>query len=46
MQDIENKGVDTMTLQQVSRLIDWLRSQGFTEEQITECIQYIARSHK
>lgn len=46
MSDINNKGADTMTLQQVSRLIDWLRSQGFTEEQITACIQYIAKTHK
>lgn len=46
MHDIENKGADAMTLQQVSRLIDWLRSQGFTEKQITECIQYIAKTHK
>lgn len=46
MQDIENKGADTMTLQQVSRLIDWLRSQGFNDEQITACIQYIAKTRK
>ena len=46
MHDIKNKGADAMTLQQVSRLIDWLRSQGFNDEQITECIQYIAKTHK
>ncbi len=46
MYHINNKGADTMTLQQVSRLIDWLRAQGFTDEQITECIQYIAKTHK
>ena len=46
MRDIEKKRADIMTLQQVSRLIDWLRAQGFTDEQITKCIQYIAKTHK
>jgi DNA-binding transcriptional regulator YhcF (GntR family) len=46
MQDIKNEGADAMTLQQVSRLIDWLRSQGFSDEQITACIQYIAKTRK
>ena len=46
MYNIENERADIMTLQQVSRLIDWLRAQGFTDEQITECIQYIAKTRK
>ena len=30
-----------MTSRQTVRLIEWLRAQGFTEEQILKCIEYI-----
>lgn len=30
-----------MTSRQTVRLIEWLRAQGFTEEQILQCIEYI-----
>lgn len=36
------KGADTMTVKQIARLIEWLIAQGFTAEQATECIKYIA----
>jgi DNA-binding transcriptional regulator YhcF (GntR family) len=44
MSDINNKGADEMTVKEIARLIDWLKSQGFTAEQINECIKYIANS--
>lgn len=41
-----NIGVESeLTLKEISRLIDWLKAQGFTSEKINECIQYIA-NHK
>lgn len=33
--------MDEMSAKQIVRLIEWLRSQGFTEAQIVECIEYI-----
>lgn len=30
-----------MTARQTVRLIEWLRAQGFTDEQIVECLKYI-----
>jgi len=30
-----------LTAKQTVRLIEWLRSKGFTEEQIVECIEHI-----
>lgn len=30
-----------MTARQTVRLIEWLRGQGFTEEKIVECLEYI-----
>lgn len=30
-----------MTARQTVKLIEWLRAQGFTEEQILKCIEYI-----
>lgn len=37
----EVRKVDEMTARQTVRLIEWLRAQGFTEEQIVECIEHI-----
>ena len=33
--------MNEMTASQIVRLIEWLRSNGFTEKQIVECIEYI-----
>lgn len=32
---------NSMTASQTVRLIEWLRSNGFTEAQIVECLEYI-----
>ena len=32
-----------MTSKEVVNLIDWLKSQGLTAEQILECIEYIEK---
>lgn len=31
-----------MTATEMARLAEWLKSQGFTEAQIIECIKFIA----
>ena len=31
-----------LTTKEIDRLIDWLKSKGFTTEQTAECIKYIA----
>lgn len=31
-----------MTAVETARLIEWLKSQGMTEQQVIECINYIA----
>ena len=33
--------MEELTARQTVRLIEWLRSKGFTEEQIVECIEHI-----
>lgn len=33
--------MDEMTTREVDRLADWLKAQGFTAEQVLECIKYI-----
>lgn len=33
--------MEEMTARQTVRLIEWLREQGFTEEQIVNCIEFI-----
>lgn len=33
--------MEEMTARQTVRLIEWLREQGFTSEQIIECLEYI-----
>ena len=41
---IERGGeMDEMTASQTLRLIEWLRSNGFTDKQIVECIEYISK---
>jgi len=35
-----------MTAVEVARLIDWLKANGFSDEQATECIHYIAYGRK
>lgn len=37
----EVRNVEEMTARQTVRLIEWLRDQGFTEEQIVQCIEHI-----
>ncbi len=33
---------DEMTTKEVDRLADWLRANGHTDEEILQCIKYIA----
>lgn len=33
--------MDELTSRQTVRLIEWLRANGFTDEQIIECIEFI-----
>ena len=33
--------MDEMTTREVDRLADWLRAQGFSAEQVLECVKYI-----
>jgi hypothetical protein len=33
--------VEEMTARQTVRLIEWLRAQGFNEEKIVECLEFI-----
>lgn len=35
---------DMMNIKEVARLIEWLKSKGFTAEEITDCINYIAEN--
>jgi DNA-binding transcriptional regulator YhcF (GntR family) len=37
----EVRNLEEMTSRQTVRLIEWLRAQGFTEEQIVQCIEHI-----
>lgn len=32
---------EMMTSRQTVRLIEWLKKQGFTDEQIVKCLEYI-----
>ena len=38
------KKEDTMTVKEIDRLIDWLKSKGHTAEEATQCIKYIANN--
>lgn len=31
-----------MQLKQIVRLIEWLKSKGMTEEEVYECLEYVA----
>ncbi len=33
--------MDEMTASQTVRLIEWLKSNGFNDQQIVECLEYI-----
>lgn len=33
--------MDSMTTRELDRLADWLKAQGFTAEQVLECLKYI-----
>lgn len=33
--------MDEMTTREVDRLADWLKAQGFTADQVLECVKYI-----
>ena len=35
--------MDELKDKHIQRLIEWLRAQGFTEEQILECIEYLTK---
>lgn len=37
---------DSITVKEIARLADWLKSKGHTAEEIVECIQYIAQKQK
>jgi len=35
--------MNELTVKQITKLIEWLRSNGFTDEKIIECINYIGK---
>ena len=35
--------MEEMQDKHIQRLIEWLKSQGYTEKQILECIEYITK---
>lgn len=39
----ERRAMNEMTSKEVVNLIDWLKKQGMTAEQILECIEYIEK---
>jgi hypothetical protein len=39
-----SKKEDAMTVKEIDRLIDWLKSKGHTAEEATQCIKYIANN--
>ena len=38
----EEKAEEMMNVQEVARLIEWLRSKGVSETDINDCVTYIA----
>lgn len=38
----EEEAVETMTVQEVARLIDWMRAKGLSDTDICNCIKFIA----
>lgn len=39
---IEREDADMMNVQEVARLIEWLRAMGMSESDINDCVTYIA----
>lgn len=39
---IEKEDADMMNVQEVARLIEWLRAMGMSESDINDCVTYIA----
>lgn len=35
--------MDEMTSKEIARLIEWLKSKGYSPETIIECIEYISK---
>ncbi len=38
----EEEFVETMTIQEVARLIDWCRAKGMSDTDICDCLKHIA----
>lgn len=38
----EKEGTEMMNVQEVARLIEWLRASGISEMEINNCVTYIA----
>lgn len=38
----EEENVETMTIQEVARLIDWCRAKGLSDTDICDCLKHIA----
>ena len=41
---MEKEDVEMMTVQEVARLIEWLRAKGTSESEINDCVTFIDRS--
>lgn len=39
---VEKEGAEMMNVQEVARLIEWLRASGMSETEINDCVTYIA----
>lgn len=39
---VEKEGAEMMNVQEVARLIEWLRTSGMDEAEINDCVTYIA----
>lgn len=39
---MEKEDVEMMTVQEVARLIEWLRAKGTSESEINDCVTFIA----
>lgn len=35
--------MEDMTVKQIARLIEWLKANGFTDQQIIDCIEYLGK---
>lgn len=36
------KGDESLTVKEIDRLVDWLKANGHTDSEATQCIKYIA----